>query len=54
MGKQQKRDAGIKINNRQLGGKRSVNNCSEELQTFFACMAVSPVLRGDSQSPAQR
>jgi len=43
MGKQNKRDRLIKINSnsRQFGGKRDMGTCGEELQSFFACMAVS-------------
>ena len=40
MGKQNTKEQAIKINARQLGGKRNINACSEELQLFFACMAV--------------
>ena len=44
MGKQNKKEAIIKINTRQIGGKRDVHACGEELQSFFACMAVSPTV----------
>lgn len=41
MGKQNKKEQIMKITTRQLGGKRDVNSCGEELQSLFACMAVS-------------
>jgi len=40
MGKQNKRETLIKINPRQFAGKRNTNACGEELQSFFACLAV--------------
>lgn len=40
MGKQTKKETLIKINPRQFGGKRNTNACGEELQSFFACLAV--------------
>jgi hypothetical protein len=40
MGKQNKKEPLIKINPRQFSGKRNTNACGEELQSFFACLAV--------------
>jgi hypothetical protein len=44
MGKQNKKEPLIKINPRQFAGKRNTNACGEELQSFFACLAVRIIL----------